>query len=120
MAEKKVTEEIDFYRTKDGSMIREIFHPNNSGVTRQSLAEARMPPGAETEGHYHRTSEEIYYILQGKSVIRLGKDTMDLTEGEAILIPPGIFHNIKNIGETDLIFLCMCSPPYSHNDTELV
>jgi mannose-6-phosphate isomerase-like protein (cupin superfamily) len=120
MREKKTTKDIDSYRTKDGSLIREIFHPTNSGVCRQSLAEARLLPGEETEKHFHRNSEEIYYVLQGKGRVRIGQELTEISAGEGLLLPPGTAHSIKNIGNEELIFLCMSSPPYNHDDTELV
>jgi len=37
--------------------------------------------------------------------------------GDAIAIPPGTVHKIWNRGDTDLVFLCLCTPPYEHDDT---
>jgi mannose-6-phosphate isomerase-like protein (cupin superfamily) len=37
--------------------------------------------------------------------------------GDAILIPPGAWHTLENDGTSELTILCMCSPPYSHEDT---
>lgn len=37
--------------------------------------------------------------------------------GDAIGIVAGAKHQIKNTGHEDLVFLCMCVPPYSDNDT---
>ena len=36
--------------------------------------------------------------------------------GDAILIPPGAWHQIT-AGEAELRFLCCCAPPYRHEDT---
>ena len=38
---------------------------------------------------------------------------------DAILIPPGTSHAMANTGEKNLVFLCCCAPPYSHEDTVL-
>ncbi len=35
--------------------------------------------------------------------------------GDAILIPPGAWHQIT--ATESLKFLCCCAPPYSHEDT---
>lgn len=37
--------------------------------------------------------------------------------GDAIALPPGTVHKIWNRGDTDLVFLCLCTPPYAHDDT---
>ena len=49
------------FTTKDGSAIRELMHAAN-----QSLAEATLSPGQQTERHYHAASEELYYLLEGE------------------------------------------------------
>ncbi len=39
--------------------------------------------------------------------------------GDAIALPPGTIHKLWNCGDTDLVFLCLCSPPYEHDDTTI-
>jgi mannose-6-phosphate isomerase-like protein (cupin superfamily) len=111
--------EIEAYQTKDTSLIRELLHPTNSSVRNQSLAEATVPPGATTEAHLHPNSEEIYYVLSGSGEFALGSEQSTLQTGDAVTIPPGTKHQIRNNSEVDLVFLCCCSPPYSHDDTVL-
>ena len=40
-----------------------------------------------------------------------------LRPGDAILIPPRAWHTLENNGTSELTILCMCSPPYSDEDT---
>ena len=40
-----------------------------------------------------------------------------VTPGDAILIPPGAWHQITATSPTPLTFLCCCAPPYQHTDT---
>ena len=103
--------------TKDTSRIREILAPANSAIKNQSLAEATVDPGKATEEHYHATTEEIYYILRGKGSIKIENETRDVKAGDAIAILPGNRHKIHNTGNDDLVFLCLCAPAYSHEDT---
>lgn len=105
--------------TRDRSEIRPILDRTNSTATNQSLAEATLPPGAETEEHYHPRSEEIYYVLHGRGLMTLKGDRREVGPGDGILIPPGTRHRIRNTGQEPLVFLCCCSPPYSHEDTVL-
>ena len=107
------------FTTKDGSTIRSLLDRTNSSATRQSLAEALVPPGGATEPHRHPRAEEIYYILSGAGRITVGDETRDVRPLDAILIPPDTRHTIANTGPDDLIFLCCCAPPYSHEDTVL-
>ncbi len=110
---------VPAFTTKDGSEIRELLAHRNSCVRLQSLAEARLPPGASTTPHHHERTEEIYYILEGQGLMRIGPDSHTVSVGDAIAIPPGHVHQITNSGDVVLKFLCCCSPPYEHDDTVL-
>jgi mannose-6-phosphate isomerase-like protein (cupin superfamily) len=103
------------FTTKDGSTIRSILDATNSPVQNQSLAEARLPANAATERHYHKLSEEFYFILEGAGEMNVDDETRDVGPGDAILIPAGAWHTIR--AKTDLRFLCCCAPAYSHGDT---
>jgi mannose-6-phosphate isomerase-like protein (cupin superfamily) len=117
----KVIHEADIadFLTKDGSRVREIAHPDSSGARAQSLARAAVAAGAETEEHFHRASEEVYLFTSGKGRMRLGSDEADVAAGDAVVIPPGTPHKLWASAEGELVLLCMCSPPYSDDDTEL-
>lgn len=101
--------------TKDGSRIRSILDLSNAPVRHQSLAEAIVPAGTATERHYHRLSEEFYFILEGSGSMEIDGDRRDVGPGDAILIPPGAWHRIQ--ASDSLRFLCCCAPPYAHEDT---
>ena len=106
--------------TADGSEIRELLAHRNSCIEKQSLAEARLPPGGSTTPHYHRRTEEIYYILEGRAKMRIGQELREVGPGDAIAIPPGAEHQITNTGDATLRFLCCCAPAYEHEDTVLL
>ena len=82
----------------------------------QSLAEARLPLGAATQPHFHKLSEEFYFILEGSGEMTVEGETRTVVPGDAILIPPGAWHTIRASGAA-LRFLCCCAPPYAHEDT---
>jgi len=97
--------------TKDGSTIRELHH-----TAAQSLAEASLGPGQATQRHYHARSEEIYLITDGGGMLEVDGDRRDVSAGDAILIPPGAWHELV-AGPVGARLLCMCSPPYTDDDT---
>ena len=103
------------FTTKDGSTIRSILDRTNAPVQNQSLAEATLGPGQQTERHYHQLSEEIYFILEGTGLMEIGNETSEIQTNDAILIPPGAWHQVT--AKTPLRFLCCCAPAYSHEDT---
>lgn len=111
--------EVPAFITKDGSEIRELLAYRNSCIRNQSLAEARLPPHGTTMAHVHHQAEEIYYILEGQGLIRLGSENRAVGPGDAIAIPPGSWHQITNTGDGTLKFLCCCAPAYEDEDTML-
>lgn len=120
MALRTRIKNITAYVTRDGSEIRELMHPAAQGNKAQSLAEAIVKQGQQTHLHQHHNSEELYFITNGKGYMTLGEEQFDVIVGDTICIPPGTPHSIKNIGTEALHILCMCSPPYNHDDTELL
>jgi mannose-6-phosphate isomerase-like protein (cupin superfamily) len=104
-------ERLASFTTKDGSTIREYLHTG-----RQSLAEASLASGQATERHYHRASEEIYFFLDGGGTMEVDEDERVVGPGDAVLIPPGAWHTLR-AGESGARLLCMCAPPYTHEDT---
>jgi len=100
------------FTTKDGSTIRELHHTST-----QSLAEAMLEPGQTTERHYHERSEEIYLVTKGSGELEIDGESVLIRPGDAVLIPPRAWHTLENNGTSELTILCMCSPPYSDEDT---
>jgi len=103
------------FTTKDGSTIRSILDRTNAPVGNQSLAEATLPVGSATDRHYHKLAEEFYFLLEGKGKMEIDGTEREVGPGDAILIPPGAWHQIT--ATEPLRFLCCCAPPYSHDDT---
>jgi quercetin dioxygenase-like cupin family protein len=103
--------EVDPFTTKDGSTIRELHHTGS-----QSLAEAALEAGQATRRHYHRASEEIYLITEGGGRLEIDGDVREVGVGDAALIPPGAWHELL-AGPDGVRLLCMCAPPYAHDDT---
>jgi quercetin dioxygenase-like cupin family protein len=102
---------LEPFTTKDGSTIREYLHS-----PAQSLAEATLEPGQSTMRHYHALSEEIYLLIGGGGTMEIDGEAREVAEGDAILIPPGAWHELL-AGPEGVRLLCCCVPPYRHDDT---
>lgn len=112
--------DVQAYETKDRSLIRELMHPSEHGNANQSLAEATVAPGRETLMHRHARSEELYHITEGVGLMTLGGEQFEVAIGDTVCISPGTAHCIRNTGAGPLKILCCCSPPYAHDDTEML
>ena len=114
-------DQLQAYVTRDGSTIREWAGPGYAAeAANLSLAEATVAPGATTICHLHRSSEELYLVTAGSGVLWVGGEERAVAAGDCVAIPPGTPHRLRNDGEVDLVVVCACSPPYSHEDTVLL
>jgi mannose-6-phosphate isomerase-like protein (cupin superfamily) len=115
--EVRSLEAAEAFTTADGSTIRELHGLATSPARNQSLAEATLHAGQSTQRHYHAASEEIYFVLEGEGEMELDGERRRLVPGDAVLIPPGAWHEIRAADGGALRFLCACAPPYRHEDT---
>ena len=56
-------------------------------------------------------------LLDGGGEMEVDGARARVGPGDAILIPPGAWHQIRAAEGEPLRFLCCCAPPYSHDDT---
>jgi mannose-6-phosphate isomerase-like protein (cupin superfamily) len=87
------------------------------GSTRHSFAHVLVPPGKLSPEHYHRVSEESYYILKGRAHMVVDANEFILEPGQACLIKTGEVHQVFNRAAEDLEFLVVCAPPWTPDDT---
>jgi mannose-6-phosphate isomerase-like protein (cupin superfamily) len=114
-------DQLEPYVTRDGSTIREWAGPGYAAeASGLSLAEATVAPGGATVEHLHRISEELYLVTAGSGVLRVGDEERAVAAGDCVAIPPGTPHRLRNDGAVDLVVVCACAPPYSHEDTVLL
>lgn len=87
-----------------------------------SLARVRVKPGEQTRWHRLEGTTERYIILKGEGLVEIGQLEPTIVEpGDIVIIPPQIRQRIKNTGESDLLFLCLCLPGFkleNYVDTE--
>ena len=94
-----------------------IGHSPETGETiHHSLVHVVIPPGKSSEAHYHKVSEETYYILKGVGLMILNGKPLSLQPGEACLIQPPEKHQIFNEGDGDLEFLTISAPAWTRDD----
>ena len=105
----------------DKAILRELLHPLRDKIRiRYSVAHARVRSGEETLLHRLRNSSEVYYILEGRGEMYIDGETQEVSPGQIIYIPPNSVQRIRNIGESDLVFLCIVDPAWREENEELV
>ena len=84
-----------------------------TGAKNFAMRRFEIKPGAQAPLHNHPEEHEIYILSgTGKFYNNEGKEEI-AKEGDFIYIPPNEKHGIDNIGENNLIFLCLI--PYLKN-----
>ncbi|OQX83609.1 cupin [candidate division KSB1 bacterium 4484_87] len=67
------------------------------------------PNGGQVPWH-NQEQEEVYFIIEGKGEMCLGEEKMEMTGGQAVFIPPGVFHQLTNIGDEPLKMIYVYGP----------
>jgi mannose-6-phosphate isomerase-like protein (cupin superfamily) len=62
--------------------------------------------------HYHKISDEMYYIHSGRGTMRLGGDYRDVAEGDIVSIPRGMVHGLEKTGGDSMVIFIITSPPF--------
>lgn len=57
------------------------------------------PNGGQVPWH-NQEQEEVYFIVEGTAEMCLGEERRILTSGQAVYIPPRVYHQLTNIGDT--------------------
>jgi mannose-6-phosphate isomerase-like protein (cupin superfamily) len=67
------------------------------------------PDGGQVPWH-NQEQEEVYFLIEGRAEMCLGTERQILTAGQAVFIPPGVFHQMTNIGSTPARMLYCYGP----------
>jgi mannose-6-phosphate isomerase-like protein (cupin superfamily) len=87
---------------------------DNKKLKNLVLSQTILHVNQNTNGHYHEGQEEVYFFMYGKGRMQVGDQEFDVTNGDIILIPDGLFHKVWNTGESDLIFNCVFDGKRNH------
>ncbi len=66
----------------------------------------------ESKVHYHKQMSEFYYVLRGGGTITLDGETKPITEGDLVMVPPGVRHT----SDGDMDVLIVGVPPQETED----
>lgn len=67
------------------------------------------PNGGQVPWH-NQEQEEVYFIIDGTAEMCLGEERQALRAGQAVSIPPGVFHQITNVGDTPMKMIYVYGP----------
>ena len=116
----------------DGSEIR-LLADGRHAATKSSMVEVTLPAGQVSRPVYHRTVEEIWYILEGEGQVWRCPPAMvslstrasasvppqAVSPGDALVIPTGWSFQFAAGPGGPLRFLCHTTPPWPGEDEAL-
>ena len=107
----------------DGSDIRLLIDQQH-GAGRASLCEVTLAAGGVSRPVWHRTVEEIWYVLAGHGRVWRSPEgenleseqIVDVGPGDAVAIPTGWRFQFSADASEEIQFLCYTSPPWPDPD----
>jgi mannose-6-phosphate isomerase-like protein (cupin superfamily) len=84
-----------------GGVAVQMFHGGAHGLSTISLMLGDVQPGDGAPLHRH-TYEELFVVHEGRGAYTIGDTTVEAGPGDIVLIPAGVPHKLRNIGDGPL------------------
>ena len=97
------------YRAHRGGIARMVLTREHL-KSMEFFAWAALPAGNTIEEHVD-TVEEIYFILHGGGLMKVGDEEQVVKQGDAIWIPAGEPHRLINNTGENTFFICVAAYP---------
>lgn len=89
-----------------------LLAPGQFGSKNLSITWVEGALDSEQEAHSHAGREQVYVIVAGSGLMRVGDEEDEVQAGTVILVPPGTRHSIRNLGPEPLVYVSATSPPF--------
>ena len=111
--------------TDNRGTLVELLRSDEVGAFNQIYC-ATIKPGCSRGGHYHKERKEWFCIIQGEGIYKI----RDIKTGQEVQLPigandyiqielsPGNWHEIRNSGDSDLIFVSAISDLYDKMNSD--
>ena len=80
-----------------------------------SVIQEHVPAGAGEVRHYHRNSQQFFFVLSGMASIEIEDETTIVPAGQGLHVPAGKIHRLSN-AHSELLEFLVISAPHSHGD----
>ncbi|MDN5331467.1 MAG: hypothetical protein PWP45_692 [Tepidanaerobacteraceae bacterium] len=91
-------------KNRDKSVLRDTYwliDPESSPSRRLKMGYTVIYPTGTTTGHSH-DEEEVYFVVQGEGVMVVGEEEFPIKPGDALYVPPRVFHTTRQVGNIPL------------------
>lgn len=97
--------------TPDGRQVTVKVDSQLTPGVRMSMITEDLPPNSEIRVHLHQREDEIIFIRMGTGVATLGDREIPVAAGAIIYVPQGVWHGLRNNGQSTLGMSATYSPP---------
>lgn len=95
-----------------GVVSRQLLNVENSASERVTITEVHLESGAIQPRHLHKTSEQIWYAVEGKGQLLLADDAVkDFEKGDVVRFADGDIHGLCNNSDAEFVYISVTSPP---------
>lgn len=88
----------------NGSWSRMLLTKESVSGVASSLGYSVFTPGTVT-GMVAHDVEEVAYVVAGTGELQTDGDPVAFTAGQALHIPPGLWHAVANTGDVDMVMV---------------
>ena len=79
-------------------------------ATNFSLGYVTLEPRGGQVPWHNQEQEEVYFIVEGTGEMCIGEEKTTVVGGQCVEIPPTVYHQLTNIGDTKLIMIYCYGP----------
>ena len=87
--------------TRGRISFRTVFSSEETGTTRLTAGVGELDPDGRLNVHRHDPAE-VYHVLEGRGTVTLEGVDHEVGEGDAVFIPGGAWHGVRNTGSSTL------------------
>jgi len=81
------------------------------GDGKQGIVLWNLEPGQENDYHQHPTTEHLHVMIEGTAEYTLdGGAPITVTTGQAVMVPAGVPHGIRNRTKSRCTYMAITSP----------
>lgn len=93
-------------KTRDRKLIDETM-----GARHFALWHGEIEPGGMAETHIHEEMEQVFAVLEGEGLFKVGDQEYRVGKGGIVFAPAKHSHQIIPVGDSTLKFLIFNAPP---------
>src|ERR1700680_546440 len=79
-------------------------------ATNFSIGNVTLEPNGGQVPWHNQQQEEVYFIVEGTGEMCLGEERIAVQTGQAVYIPPTVFHQLTNTGPTPMRMIYSYGP----------